>query len=219
MNYYELLGLKNPYNRYKNNTVKEFIHGWTGHHSFLKEIVELKKPKTVIEVGSFLGQSAINMGAALKALNLESNILCVDTWLGSPEHWRNDKCNNLNLFNYFETGISTLYDQFIQNVIANKLEDVIVPIPNTSAHVYEILNWKNVKADLIYIDASHNENDVYDDITRYSKLLNPDGIIFGDDYSSWVGVKNAVTRYMDDNKNKKFKLNYGNFWEISNESQ
>ena len=39
------------------------------------------------EVGSWKGRSAINMARAVKTLDLPAEIVCVDTWLGSPEHW------------------------------------------------------------------------------------------------------------------------------------
>lgn len=214
MNYYELFGLKNPYLRFKSDsTVISNVYGWTGDHHFLSEIVLRQKPKLIIEVGSFLGQSAINMGKALKSLKIDAHIICIDTWLGSPEHWRTDKCNNLKLFNYFGTGISSLYDQFVKNVMLEELDDVIVPMPNTSAHIFEILKWKEIKADLIYIDGSHEESDVYKDIEMYSQLLSPNGILFGDDYSSWPAVKRAADKYVSVH-NLKVRVNYNNFWEL-----
>jgi predicted O-methyltransferase YrrM len=53
-----------------------------------------------------------------------------------------------------------------------------------------------IQADLIYIDASHDEDDVYADLTHYWKLLRPGGIMLGDDWSDhWYGVICAVNRF------------------------
>ena len=132
INYFELFGIKSPYTRFKERSdLIENIRGWTGTHPFLTEVVEKVKPSTIIEIGSYTGQSTITMAKAIKKLELGSKIICIDTWLGSPEHWRNDKCNEMEHFNYFESGISVMYDQFIVNMIINDVDDVVVPIPNT----------------------------------------------------------------------------------------
>ena len=192
IDYYKLLGIKSPYTRFKDNPdLKEVMFGWTGNDPVLSQIIEEKKPTTIIEVGSFLGQSAITMAKACKNCNLNTKILCVDTWLGSPEHWREDQCNLLKLYNYFESGISMMYDQFIINMMVNKIDDIIIPIPNTSKNVFYILQSKNIKVDMVYIDGSHDTDDVYNDIILYYKLLNKGGYIFGDDYP-WDSVKAGV---------------------------
>jgi predicted O-methyltransferase YrrM len=49
-----------------------------------------------------------------------------------------------------------------------------------------------LKADVIYIDASHEKDDVKRDILAYLPLLKPGGVIFGDDYTSFAGVAIAV---------------------------
>ncbi len=56
----------------------------------------------------------------------------------------------------------------------------------------------NLRADLIYIDGSHEEEDVYQDLLDYTPLVAPGGVIFGDDWS-WTGVRDAVTRYSREN--------------------
>ncbi len=215
INYYDVFGIKNPYLRFKNRSdLKEFIHGWTGTHCFFREIIEKVKPSLIIEIGSFLGQSTITMANALKDFKLNSKIICVDTWLGSSEHWRSDKCNLMSLFNYFENGISAMYDQFIINMIINKVDDIVIPIPNTSSNAFDIFKWKNIKADLIYIDGSHDMLDVISDIERYSKILSPTGFLFGDDYVSWEGVRNGVN-FSAYKLNGSLTIHHNNFWSIN----
>ena len=56
---------------------------------------------------------------------------------------------------------------------------------------------ENIKADLIYIDASHDYEDVRVDLEAYWPLLNEGGVIFGDDYNEhqWPGVVEAVNEF------------------------
>src|ERR1035437_5216555 len=102
--YFQLFNLKSPYTRFKDGrTLTSYIRGWTGEFLFLTQIVEKVEPQIIIEDGSFLGQSAITMAKPCKNQGLQTTIFCVDTWLGSPEHWRNDQCNMMeSCFHNFE---------------------------------------------------------------------------------------------------------------------
>jgi hypothetical protein len=65
----------------------------------------------------------------------------------------------------------------------------------------------NVIADLIYIDGSHEYEDVISDIDSYLPLVRKGGIFFGDDYYGWPGVAKAV-----DEKFSKFEIRPADFW-------
>ena len=193
INYYELFGLADPYDRFRGKKVLHpRVKGWTGTLPFFETAISEINPKLIIEIGSFLGESAINMGKISKRLGLDIQIICIDTWLGSDEHWRDDKCGMMHFFDHFKNGISSMYDQFVKNVLFNGVDDIIVPIPNTSTTGYNILKWKNVTADLIYVDGSHDKDDVKKDIRMFWELLNSKGMMFGDDYNSWQSVKEAA---------------------------
>lgn len=62
------------------------LWGWNGDSPIFKYIINQVKPKLIVEVGSWMGQSACTMAAALKELNLDAAVICIDTWLGSKEH-------------------------------------------------------------------------------------------------------------------------------------
>ena len=99
-----------------------------------------------------------------------------------------------------ENGYPTVYYQFLANVMHKNLEDIIIPFPQASALAARFLLLNNVKADMIYIDASHDEEDVYNDINNYWHLLKQNGVIFGDDYDEfWPGVKLGVNNFVADN--------------------
>lgn len=201
---------KNIYNEF--TPLPEDTSGWNGNSEvFVKLITEIK-PKTIIEVGSWKGQSAINMGKTTKELGLNTTIHCVDTWLGAIEFWSELKATEeRNLL--LRHGYPQIYYQFLSNVIHNGLQDTILPFPNTSENGFRYFRDIKMTADLIYIDASHEEEDVYKDVNNYFTLLNNGGIIFGDDYVSWVGVKKSIDRFVKE-KNLTLEVLENNFWVI-----
>jgi SAM-dependent methyltransferase len=200
-------------NIYKNcEYIPEDTSGWNGNNDIFAKLIELVLPKLIIEVGSWKGQSAINMARHIKNNYYETKIICVDTWLGSLEFWTNladTPERNLLLKN----GYPQVYYQFINNVIHNNVQDIILPFPNTSYIAYQYFLSMNIMADLIYIDASHDEFSVYNDLTNYYQILNKDGIIFGDDYNNWPGVKLAVDKFINEN-NLYLKIEDENYWII-----
>ncbi len=95
------------------------------------------KPKLIVEIGTWLGGSAIHMGGLLRAAGLnDSCILCVDTWLGSSEHYIYPEARRtLKLVD----GRPTFYADFMQNVVQHGLQDIILPFSITSAGAAAVL--------------------------------------------------------------------------------
>jgi predicted O-methyltransferase YrrM len=187
--------------------------GWGGTLPIFSELISTVKPRLIIEVGSWKGQSAITMAKTVKELKLDCKIICVDTWLGALEFWDWEKHTpERNLLQ--KNGYPQIYYQFLSNVVHDNVQDIITPFPNTSSIAARYFKNQKVTADLIYIDASHDEEDVYLDIQNYIGLLSPHGIIFGDDYIGWDGVNKAVNRFIKDH-NKKLETS-GIHWKIIN---
>lgn len=66
--------------------------------------------------------------------------------------------------------------------------------------------------DLIYIDAGHDTNSVYNDMRAYYPLVQENGILCGDDWG-WKSVKIAVRKFT---KKNHLKIHaYGNFWYVT----
>jgi hypothetical protein len=190
-----------PYQDFDDSGFELDLQGWGAERSILSELIDEIQPHLIIEVGSWKGASSIKMGLHIKTRRLNTKILCVDTWLGSIEHWEKKESQDPELyFRYrslrLKNGYPQLYYQFIYNVISNQLQDVIIPCPNTSLMASKWLARQSIRADLIYIDASHDEADAYHDISNYFNLLTNRGVIFGDDYNDAYGVKRAVARFM-----------------------
>jgi cephalosporin hydroxylase len=182
--------------------------GWNSDHNIFREIILNMKtpPKVIIEVGTWKGGSALSMGIVLKELGLDAKIYCVDTWLGAQEFWTTHKETperNLMLKN----GYPQIYYQFLSNVVHRNMQDIIIPVPSTSATAAKIFKHMGIKADLVYIDGSHEYEDVVNDIKYYSELLNPGGVMFGDDFGAWADVSRAVEDTI-----KTFRVVDDNFW-------
>lgn len=179
------------------------LQGWGSTDYIFEELIIEYKPNCIVEVGSWKGASAINMANIIKKYNLNSKIYCIDTWLGGIEHvTKKYNFDDLNI----KYGYPQLYYKFLSNVFITNNQDVIVPIPNTSYIGFLVLKFYNIKPNLIYIDGSHEYNDVINDIKNYYELLDYNGAIFGDDFVDfWPGVKQAVVDFCK-NKNITFKI-------------
>jgi predicted O-methyltransferase YrrM len=196
---FEALNIKSPYNHIRSLSLEETpTPDWGGKSKIFSDFITNYKPHSILELGSFLGDSTITMAKLLKENSIDGCILTIDTWLGSQEHWLKDKCNLLHLYDNFEYGISTLYNKCVTNIIKSEVEDFIVPFPTTTSTAYDVLFAVGMKFDMIYMDADHNENVVYSDLNKYCNLLNDGGVMFGHDID-WIGIKNAVELYCKDN--------------------
>lgn len=166
--------------------------GWNGNRPIFPLLIQEIKPKLIIEVGSWYGQSAVNMGLSCNQLGLEdTSIICIDTWLGSEEHWKDPELLKLM---ELENGYPTFQKRFLSNIVNNKLQDKILPLPMPSQIAASYLSSFGLKAQLIYIDGSHQEKDVYEDLMAYWELLDNNSVILGDD-ATWDTVMNAVKAF------------------------
>ena len=189
-----LLHEKSPYEGFDPDTYPADLQGWGSDDPIFRDLIAVVKPKIIVEVGTWKGASAIHMAQIARELGLDTKIICVDTWLGSPEHflakqpgWR----ESLLISN----GMPHLYFTFLSNVIRSGFTDCIVPLPSTSENAAVILREIGIRPDLVYVDAAHEEEPAYRDFRLYWDLLTADGVLLGDDYVGWEGVTRAANRF------------------------
>jgi hypothetical protein len=183
------------------------VAGWHSDSIVFQNLIEQTRPKVIVEIGSWLGASAIHMAKIVKSMGFDTKIYCIDTWLGAEEFWtwlKHTPERDLKLKN----GYPQVYFDFLSNVAKHEVQDIITPIPNTSYIGYLILKHYNITADLIYVDGSHEYIDVKNDIVHYLNILNPNGIMFGDDYFNWQSVKQAV----DETLGSSISVYENNYW-------
>ena len=170
--------------------------------ALMREAFDAAQPRLIIEVGTWKGATACYWASLLRQRGMDGVVICVDTWLGGLEHFRKGTLHSKQweMGPYRKHGYPTLYYQFLANVVHEGLQDFIVPFPNTSAIAARWLASRDTHADLIFIDASHDEEDVYADLRAYWKLLQGGGVMCGDDWHpGWQGVVNSVKRFAQEN--------------------
>ena len=189
------------------------LQGWGADRPIFELLLAEVRPSVVIEVGVWKGASLLRMHGLARELGLRTQFVAVDTWLGSSEHWLGAKDRaRLRL----RGGYPDLYRQFVFNLLALGAEDVF-PLPMTSTAAAVVLRELGVRADLVYIDAGHEEDDVRADLANYSALLLPGGVMFGDDYEpTWPGLVRAVDTFA---RRRRRKLEHaGGVWVIRTRS-
>lgn len=187
----------------------EDLQGWNGNSPIFRRLIEKVKPTTIIECGTWKGQSAITMAKVVSDLNLPTKIYCVDTWLGAREFIDDDSPErNLMLKN----GYPQVYYQFLSNVVHNNAQSIISPLPTTTTIAAKYFKDNGITAQLIYIDASHDPQDVQLDLANYYPLVTEHGILFGDDFT-WNGMEKTISQFCKNNKASFYVLE-NNFWVI-----
>jgi hypothetical protein len=106
-------------------------------HSSLSTMLALQLAQHVdgsgwmLELGSFIGNSAITFARALQRLRKDTVVVCMDTWLGDANMWE-WKGNWLGPAS--ASGEPRLFEQFKLNVLNKSLDGKILPV-RTSATV------------------------------------------------------------------------------------
>jgi len=175
------------------------LQGWVneGFHEVLDIVSKRTESVTdliMFEVGSWKGASANFIVPKLKPRL--SSLVCIDTWLGAPEFYT---------FGIDEDSWSTqpslgwpqVFYTFTKNMKMQGHDDVIVPFPISSIQAAEVLKTYDIKAHVIYVDASHEYEAVLSDLEAFVGLMHDGGILWGDDYGNdtFPGVAKAVDEF------------------------
>jgi hypothetical protein len=136
--------------------------GWFPRWNTELLLPKVKNKKIVVELGSWLGRSTREWLS-----NSDAQVICIDTWGGSKEHIGNKK-------------LTTLYDTFLSN--QEEWKDRVFPVRmNTVKGMAEVFKY-GLEPDFIYIDASHQYEDVYTDVSLAYNYF-PNAFICGDDWN------------------------------------
>lgn len=171
------------------------LQGWRSQHPYLEEAVERLRPRVVVEVGTWKGASALSMARAMAARDIPGTVIAVDTWLGAVDHWADEE-----LFAELATehGFPSLYRTFLANVLREGLAERVVPLPLDSVNAAALMRLRGVAADVIHLDAGHEEASVAADLRAWWPVLRPGGLLVADDYDRLGGRFPGVTRAVDD---------------------
>ncbi|MCF7675609.1 MAG: class I SAM-dependent methyltransferase [Akkermansiaceae bacterium] len=193
-----LLHRTDPYVGFDATLWPDDCSGWGSDSPAFAELVERVRPERIFEIGTWQGGSALTMARQLDRLGLDCEIVCVDTWLGALEMWMDLDDSTRHGALRLKHGFPTVYFTFLANVARAGQQQRITPFPVPSITAAQWCSLRGVRADLIYLDGSHEEEDVYQDLVTWWDLLRSGGILFGDDWS-WDGVRLAVQRFATEN--------------------
>lgn len=158
---------------------KPDVTGWDSEHPWFIETIAHLAPRTIIEVGSYKGASAIHMARALEAPKADAAIICIDTWLGDNEWWEPGPMRDAI---HFRNGRPEFYEIFLKNIVHHALAEYIVPLAMPSVQAGRYLRAHGVTAQMIYIDGCHERGEVHRDLAMYWSLLDEGGVMLIDDF-------------------------------------
>lgn len=171
------------------------VTGWfpVENREELERLIHEHNVRTVVEVGTFLGLSAIWFAARVE------RVVCVDRWYEPA-----NAPNGNNLVSTLEAAKlpKDFFDVFRNNVLRAGVQDKIFPIRGDSNAVHELVE----EADLVYIDADHSFEGCSSDIRLYAPKARK--VVCGDDYLVWDSFRviEAVKSIYPEHKSR------GRFW-------
>jgi len=172
---------------------QDYSIGLTAHYKPLARLVNDRGYKTIVEIGTAYAGNALHL---LSNTEIES-LVCVDPYKYYPA---------MPGFSCQEE-YDTLF-KFALNRIAN--DDRVELLRIDSREAFGLLD----PADLIFLDGSHEYDDVKWECENYSKLVNPGGVLSGHDYNIFEGVNKAVDEFSK-HTGKEVHFLPGNIWYIN----
>jgi len=161
-----------------------FGENWFSYPNLYKQVVEeFPNGSKFIEVGSWKGRSASYMAVEIANSGKDIEFYCVDPW---------DKTDDrLHLF-------PTLYQTFIDNM--KPVEQYYFPLKITSEEASK--KFKDKSLDFVFLDGSHEYEDVKSDILSWLPKVKSGGILAGHDFYTdgvgFPGVSRAVYEELGD---------------------
>lgn len=142
--------------------------GWGQWDKFLYNFVG--KKLNIMEIGAYEGEATSWFLRNLMS-NKESKIYAIDTFKGSPE--------------YIDTDFSVIKKTFFKNIKETKRDNQVIVMEMMSFTALNKLIYEKKminQFDIIFIDASHEANDVIMDAVLAWNLLKVNGVLIFDDY-------------------------------------
>lgn len=142
------------------------IHHLCGEETgeWLFDLVEQTSSEAIIcEVGAFHGYITSILGHACFGSNRK--VLSVDHMIGGQcDYTEESEC---------------IYLDYINNL--KPVWGHIIPFPMKSRDAFKMIELIGMKIELLYLDADHNEQDVFEELCSYDKLIPVGGMMCGDD--------------------------------------
>jgi tRNA A37 threonylcarbamoyladenosine dehydratase len=175
------------------NHYYEKIHGWFTFSGLYSKIVnKFPNGSHFVEVGSWMGKSAVYMGVEIVNSNKKIKFDCVDNWEFADDVYDIDSnISNLKV---------SAFQEFLKNI--EPLSNIITYHKLNSTEASNLYDDESL--DFVFLDASHEYENVKSDLIHWYPKIKYGGIIAGHDYcKEWNGVVLAVNEFF---KGEKFEI-------------
>lgn len=158
----------------------EQIPGWfpEGSAVVMYALMRGRPPRSVVEIGSYLGRSTVFFALALRDLGVPGRVVSIDPHTGDRQQ-----------LEALSTDRLATYELFRQHCHAAGVEDLV------EAHVASSLEvaagWSE-PVDLLYVDGWHSYDAVIADGEAWLCHLTPGGVVIFDDYAAYDEVRAAI---------------------------
>jgi len=178
----------------------EQLEGWSEFVGFYGQMVEqAKEGDCFVEIGIWKGRSTIAMAEFIRESGKRINFVAVDHFLGSEEHQK-------------DMPTLDLYSDFSRHVELSNTGNYITLALGHSVEVAKSLLTETVN--FIYLDASHDYDNVKADLNAWYPKLVSGGVFAGHDWGGyWPGVTKAVTEFAE--QNSLIIIDQGSTWRIN----
>jgi predicted O-methyltransferase YrrM len=150
--------------------------GWFHHGPAILALLEEHRPRTVVELGTWRGASAIAMARVVRRWG--GTVTCIDTWTGDAIHGG----TSVDGVTFERTpGAPAMIAECAANLIAAGVQASVRLIPATTIEAARA--WRD-PIDFLYIDADHSFSAVLADLETWIPFVRRGGIVAGDDYGN-----------------------------------
>lgn len=176
---------------YPNRLIKS--SAWIQHIPFAFYLIEVLRPKVVVELGTHTGVSYSAFCQAIKELNLNTKAYAIDSWTGDEQtgFYGNE------IFEDFQDFNSRNYESF-STLIRSRFDD-------------SVQEFEDGTIDLLHIDGCHKYEQVKHDFETWKSKVSERGVVvfhdtdvFRDEFGVWKLWEEISHQY------PSFKFKHGN---------
>lgn len=176
-----------------------FVFGWTDFEEIYTRMVDEFDDCTFVEIGSFMGKSAVMMGELIKERKKNIKLVCIDLFPTKEELkvyqsiGAGQGGSDAGEAKYINDLPKSLLDTFVENIRNNGVDDVIIPIKSDSHKCISLFQDNSMP--FVFVDASHEYEIVLQDIKLWWPKIKTGGVLAGHDY--YQNVAKAVHEFFD----------------------
>ncbi|HMO74078.1 MAG TPA: class I SAM-dependent methyltransferase [Sphingopyxis sp.] len=150
------------------------VQGWASFIGLYKEVIDSLPYGLIVEIGTWKGKSAAFAGVEIINSGKPIRFVTVDHFQGSPNH---RDCED----------VKTLEQQARANLkpVASVVDVLALPSVEAAA------TFEDGSIDFLFIDGTHDYENVKADLLAWKPKVKAGGLIAGDD-ANWDGVKEAA---------------------------